>query len=262
MTVNIYYSYLGETRHLPQPVNLQKKYMSRNAPDFMTSTDMGMPYRCPAMRGFYSNMFGIPALFDYDVEVRDGRIYSNDRSEEFFKEAIYIRNEEMRGLSLNLSQVVLLPDTDSLELTQYPPFLESTMPHANYFPGSFDIGKFPRVLDLALRFLSDCTWKIRTGDILHYIKFNTEEKIRFIPFAFTHRMGSLMGEMPSRKTASNLVRTGGEFMPSGIQPKEGEVKEHSYDKVWRKVRPLSWYYGLFNKSKIKKQMLIEAKRNT
>lgn len=236
--------------------------MSPSAPDFMTNKDMGMPYRCPAMRGFYKNMFGIPALYDYDVEVRDGKIYSNDKSEEFFKAAIHIRNAEMRGLSLNLSQVVLLPDADSLGLTQYPPFLETTLAHANYFPGSFDIGNFPRVLDLALRFLSDCTWKIRKGDILHYIKFDTEEKIKFIPFAMSHKMASLMGEIPARKTSSNLVKTDGKFMPSGIQPEEGEVTEHSFDNVWRKVRPLSWYYGLFNKSKIKKQMLIEAKRNT
>lgn len=261
MTITIYYSYLGETRRLPEPVNLLKMYMGGNAPDFMTDEGMGVPASCPAMREFYKNMFGIPSLWDYEVEIRDGKIYSNVRTKEFFDNAIYIRNEKMRGLSLNLSQIALIPDVDSLELIQYPPFLESTMQHANYFPGSFDIGKFPRVIDLALKFLSDTTWEIQTGDLMHYLKFNTKEKIKFVPFAFTPKMQSLMREVPARKAPANLLNIDGRVMPVGKQPEKGETCPFKFDGVWRKPRPLSWYYDIFKKSKIKKEMLAEAKRN-
>lgn len=260
--VVVYYSYVSEKNDLLPPVNILKKHFSADTQTaWMRNQDMQLPFRCPAMRDFYKNVFGVPSLWDYTVKLKDGKIFSEERNDEFFKNAIQVRSHELRGLSLKLSNLVLLPEPDSLMFTQYPPFLEDTLQHGNYFPGSFDVGIYPRTIDLALRFLSDTDWVIKREDILYYIKFHTKEKIVFKPFVFTDKLDRLFSEAPLRKGPPFITRVRGAFKALGYQPPDKPATSTEWINNFKKPQPMKWYYDLFAKSTIKQDMLKEARAN-
>ena len=130
--------------------------------------------------------------------------------------------------------VHILTESDNLELSQLPAYL-----HPNQFtrnsviiPGTFNIGKWPRPLDVAFYLLDKI--EIKEGEPLYYIKFNTKESINFKRFIVTERYKKYTNDiiLASRK----LERP--------------------------KIKKLSYFYNLINNApKLKIMMLEEAKSN-
>jgi len=163
-----------------EPVNILKKHFNRkNVKDSWPNTFVA----CPAVKDFYHNIYGIPSLYDYHIKVTDKETTSKVRTQEFFNSNIRVTNQEERIIQF-YGKIYFYTDVKSLPITvNYPPFLESTIQHANYISGDFDLGKYPRQAQIAMRFINDTDWNIAKGDILYYVKFHTKEKIKFIPFA-------------------------------------------------------------------------------
>ena len=190
---------------------------------------------CPAYAAHNKNLFYVPALFDYNLWYdKENNVYQTSYyDQEVFNNFIRGRVLRLKLLSFNM-YVHILTESDNLELSQLPAYL-----HPNQFtrnsviiPGTFNIGKWPRPLDVAFYLLDKI--EIKEGEPLYYIKFNTKESINFKRFIVTERYKKYTNDiiLASRK----LERP--------------------------KIKKLSYFYNLINNApKLKIMMLEEAKSN-
>jgi hypothetical protein len=100
-------------------------------------------------------------------------------------------------------------------------------------PGTFDIGKWVRPLDCTFVTKPGVkTLNINRGDDWGYVKFNTKEKIRLKKFHSSDRFMDLM---------------------------ESNIRTRTFKRLF--PAPLSYYYKLYEESKMHKLILKEVKNN-
>lgn len=189
---NMYNSTMtGLRRQAPYPVKrlLGNKYNVRQ-----THTEDETYYKCPAHLEHMKNLFAVPAAYDCDLIIDQQPNQPEFATSTFFTDtanfdrAFLIRSIKNRLFSLNLS-TLLLTESDDVLATQMPAYLESNgfVDNTVIIPGTFNIGKWPRVLECAFH-LKENKMLIKEGDPLFYLKFYTDEKITFKEFLFTQKM--------------------------------------------------------------------------
>jgi len=230
MAIKIYYAHYGEGIWGEEPVSILKKHFSRSDKENWR----GEFRACPSVKDFYHNVYGIPAIYDYHLNISSKEVSSKVRTQQYFDNHVFITNQEKR--SIQYGKIYLFTERKSLLVTcPYPPFLENTIQHANYITGQMDIGRYPRGLQGAIQFLHDTDWNIKKDDLLWYIKFHTTEKIKFVPFALTEKIIDLYDYAP-------------------IQYKGYKLKD-------RPISSLVPFYDAVKRAGIKKMLLKEIKQN-
>ena len=187
---------------------------------------------CPAFRKQTSNTFKLAFPFDYHLQFEGQNIKTNMYDQRFFDAMISIRSPEMRMLSLNLHYIFVAED--SLEMMTAPSYM-SDNDFANktmVVPGQFDIGKWVRPLDCAFMMKKDINEvNINRGDEYLTVKFLTDEKVNLKKFFVSPKM-------------ANLIKQ--------------NVESKTYKK---KMQPLQYYYGLYQRAKMHKVIMKEIKAN-
>jgi len=193
MAIKIYYAYKA-TVWGKEPVSILKKHWKdRNREEWKNDFRA-----CPSVKNFYYNVYGIPALRDYHLNISSTETRSKLLNQEYYDREVVVTSQDKR--SIQYGTIFLFTEQKSLLVTaSYPPFLEKTIQHANYITGQIDIGKYPRGLQASIEFLHDTDWNIQKDDLLWYIKFHTKEKIKFIPFMLTEKIITLFRHAPGLK---------------------------------------------------------------
>lgn len=161
---------------IEDPVSVNKEYalLSKN-----NKNATGLE-RCPAFRNYFNNTFSIKSPYDYSFEVdSNGYVSTKDYDQDFFDRVFNIRSSDQKLVSIKMTSLNIIPDK-SVEMSQlHPSFgIGDISRKSNIVPGVFNPYLHPRSLESAF-WLNEGSYNINTGDDLFYIKFNTNEKIKF-----------------------------------------------------------------------------------
>jgi hypothetical protein len=150
---------------------------------------------CPAIKNYMNNIFKIKSLYDYNFKVNEDQTFSEMYNQKFFDKHVVIRSQKHKMFSFQQS-FCFFTEKKSLEMSAgLFPFLEENNITKNCItiPGTFNIGKWFRVLDFAFNLKTDCDeFKIEEDEIFQYIKFHTDDKIIFKQFKVTKEIESYL----------------------------------------------------------------------
>ena len=193
----------------------------------------GLHYiRCPAFKDLFKNTFGLKSLFDYDLHFGDA-VTSSMFDQNFYDKMVTVRNKKSNLVSLQFKYILIAED-DSLDMEILPSMMENNSFNATsiLIPGVMDVGKYLRVQECAFH-CREGKMAIKEDDIYAYIKFNTNENIKFQRFLWTDEI---------QNTINNPV--------SGVK-----------DYRRRTFKPLAWYYKKQQALKTKQRAMKLIKQN-
>ena len=216
-----------------EPISLQNNFFER----YPTDQQDGYS-RCPSIRNFFINLYGLKSVYDYRIDFdlnNNNSIRSNDYTSEFLHRLL-VRNYES-GLFSWPTDYVFFTDADSLEMEITPAFLENNdfANKTTLISGTFDIGKWYRPVDCAFHLKErKSSVQFLMKDFLMYMRFRTDEKITFKYFTFSQELHDFTRQLMT-------------------------IKDHKYPSKDSSV--LSYYYNLFAKRNFKKKILKMIKQN-
>lgn len=227
MSITVYYgSHSNTLIDDPQPVSA-----------YLANTLITNPHNvlsCPAIKASLKNTFIIKYPFDYMLKWDNDSITSNMYDQEFFNREVTVRDISQGFLSLVHPDPIFYTECNNLEVEQLPAFFHKNEFIKNGFivPGKFNIGKhLPRRIEAAYKFTEKTTIKISRNDALFYVRFNTDEEIKFKKFIVTEDFRNLTTEIL-------------------------EVRNRTI-----RVNSLTWWYDLIAKNKLKNYFLTQIKKN-
>ena len=175
----IYWSY-GNTMQVraEEPAPLLKTYFrDKNPHDYDYN-------RCPAFAELNKNTFSLKSVFDYNLsfDAKDTKVVSTSQDQGFFDNMVMMRSYKSRLASIK-QPFIFIAEDDSLEMEFLPSFMENNSFNKTsiFIPGTLDIGKYVRPLDCAFHTRGD-KFRIDEGDIYAYVRFKTDNKIKFKEF--------------------------------------------------------------------------------
>jgi len=190
---------------------------------------------CPSIRDQTKNLYALKFPVDYSLtfDIQREYVQSDLYNQEFFDNMIRTRSFEPVCCTYRICYIFVAEDSLEVEVTS-PYLSENIFSNSTYIlPGKFDIGKWLRPVD--------CSFLVREGisnvpmnkgDDWAYINFLTDKKVVFKKFYFTDKLNDIMTNILNVKT---------------------------YQKVH--FSPLSSWYDLYQKSKMKNLVLREIKEN-
>lgn len=185
--------------------------------------------KCPSVKEFCNNTFVFKNAIEYDLEWVDGLIKTSSKNQKFFDTNVIVRDANIGLCSYKFPSDIFLAEKPLIgELT--PPFLHDCdiSKKATMVCGSFDMGRHFRSLECAFIFKNkNDRIQFRESQPLYYVRFRTDDKIKFQKFIWTEEMQSVWINM--------------------IQMREG-------------VKPLQFWYNIFEKS-YRKHFLRLIKQN-
>lgn len=194
MTIKVYWACIeDEWLRASEPEAVSKIFYKSNLFD---KTDSGLDMnRCPAFNDNLKNVFALKSIYSYEFNLYDGNIVTNDYNQDFFDKHVTLKSYNKKLISFRQSYV-FFTDQDSLITTlSEPPFLEDNLIYKNLLilPGILDIGKWYRNTD-TMFYLRDgvSSFKISEEDIYGYIRFHTDETIKFIQYKHTEKLNSYL----------------------------------------------------------------------
>lgn len=183
MSVNVYWSVFGdEWMRAKEPQDVRRDFYSRKIHE---QTPLMAFNRCPFTHTYLENTFSLHSLYDYSFKIKNEEVFSDLYDQEFFDYHVKIRSMEKRCFSF-FQPFVFFTEEKSLEAS-FPvfPYLENNNITQRCIPfvGTLDIGKYFRNIDFAFLLKNPYDeFLIEEDEIFGYIKFNTEEKIKFRQF--------------------------------------------------------------------------------
>ena len=190
-------------------------------------------FRCPAAQDELKNYFAIRADADLSFKFNKENgieIKSPTRFDPNF--AFIVRSKKNQFCSLNSSYIFF--SEEDVEITQFPAFFEdnSFVKNTQLTVGKFNVSKWFRPFDCTffLKSKENEIINIKRGDILFYIKVNTNKKVKFKEFIYTQKHHIFVNSCTV-------------------------VKEFQYN------TPLNILYSLFNNKNLSKRVLKEIKTN-
>lgn len=174
MSITVYWACFDkEWLRAKEPENIIKKVLKE---DKYKEVGLNM---CPGFRNYFNNTYSIQSLYDYEFYIKDGDVFSDLYDQTFFNDHVVTRSIENKCFSFT-NKWIFFTENDSLEMSISGPTLEDSniAKDSIYIPGTFDIGKWFRSIDIAFFLRENINKiKIKEDDSLGYIKFNTNQKI-------------------------------------------------------------------------------------
>tara|TARA_Y100000310_G_scaffold340512_1_gene436550 strand:- start:1255 stop:1974 length:720 start_codon:yes stop_codon:yes gene_type:complete len=200
---------------------------------------------CPAFIDYFHNVYGWKAMYAYSLETSvDGHEHITDSyncgcnwDSDVHNQRAAITN--VRSVDEQLINIVLavsfVTDSPSLQMSMENPYFEDNKFTSSCYviPGTMDIGKYYRGLDLDFRIKENHNRAaFDEGDIIYYLRFHTPEKINFKQYFMSDKLreyGIMIGEMKSSFSSS--------------------------------PRPLSFFYDKYKKFNLQSKIMKEIKEN-
>lgn len=228
MTTNIYWACLEENWMEAEEPTLVRPMFLKNLDEVNNhNANIGL---CPAFNSYLKNTYALRSVFNYKFKIENNTVSSLDYDQKFFDNHVIIRSLEKKMFSF-INKYIFFTDKDSLITTFYiHPYLEDNYISRScmILPGDWDIGRWFRNTEFAFILKNNIdTFFIEKNDIYSYIKFNTNDNIKFIQFKYTDKLKEY------QEDGSNLI---------------------SFNKFLK----MENFYSLF---KTKKLILNEIKRN-
>ena len=227
MAITVYYgSYTNTILDEPEPLG---PYLVNLLKDNTNNV-----LNCPALKEAVKNTFILKYPYDYQVEWDGETISSKMYNQEFFDKELLLRSQKLGFLTIHHPDPIFYTEHNDLEIEQLPAYLHKNefTQNGHIIPGKYNIGKhLPRKLEAAYKFAYKTSITLNEGDVLFYIKFNTDEDIIFKRFVVTKEFWSL---------ATNIL----------------SVRERT-----KRIHSLQFWYNLIAKNKLKKYFIKVIKQN-
>lgn len=192
MTITVYWACCEDQWMMAEePSSVAKAFYSKNiiSEEYPSSQ---INY-CPSFNKNLHNLFAIKSLYDYEFTIShtiEGSfdVKSSYLNQEFYNKHVKVRDPVHKFFSFRNSYI-FFADCDSLNVTFYEyPFLEDNniTERCMIVAGQFNIAKWFRNTEFAFYLKQDFdTFKIERGEVYSYVRFHTDEKIKFKQFRYT-----------------------------------------------------------------------------
>ena len=189
--------------------------------------------RCPAFKDELENVFAVKSLFPVKVTCDNGDV-TIDNTQDFFNENVLVRGVGSNLISI-LQGVYLFTEEPGLEVSQTSAFLDDNhfLRNSILVPGKMDISSWFRKFEASFHISKESNYvDIKAEDVIYYINFHTDKKIKFIRFEWTERLGELTNMCVSTRDSKGFVAT-----------------------------KLSYFYDIFKRNNMKKKVMEEINKN-
>ena len=188
---------------------------------------------CPAFNSYFHNVYGFKAMCSYSLgKSDDGHEYISHGS--ILDKYVNVRSVDEQVISI-FQAVSFVTDSPSLQMSMENPYFEDNKFTSSCYiiPGTLDIGKYYRCVDLAFRIKENHSWAaFDEGDIIYYLRFHTPEKINFKQYFMSDKL---------REYEIMITEIKSSFSPS--------------------PRPLSFFYDKYKKFNLQSKVMKEIKEN-
>lgn len=199
-TINVFWSCL-------EPEWMRAEEPAAVLPEFIRNDKMletRIP-QCPAFRNELYNVFGIKSIYDYEFSVNTeaGEVSTTTYDQKFYNRHVIVRSMKERTFTFS-QEMVFFTDEPSLIMSgDLFPYLEDNniTERCIVYPGQFDIGRWYRPVEFAFK-LKDRydTFKIEAGEIYQYIRFHTDNNIKFIQFRETPKLNQMLKDITETRS--------------------------------------------------------------
>jgi hypothetical protein len=190
MAINVYWACIEKEWMLATPPDSVASIFYKK--NFINENDrLSQINYCPAFNDNLKNLFAIRSLYNYEFYLQNGSLRSENYDQEFYNDHVLIRSYEKRFFSFKNSYL-FFTDSPSLRTTFYEfPYLEDNNITRRCIPvaGQFDIGKWFRGTEFAFYLKQGYdSFKIEKDEIYSYVRFHTDEKIKFTEFKYSDKL--------------------------------------------------------------------------
>jgi len=227
------------TEHSLQFINYLEPVSTFELLNNLPSDNLEMQHNfkyCPAMKRRVSNSYELLFPFDYRLKFDNsggGRVVTDIYDQKFFDDIVTIRNNKIKLVSLNL-MYIFIPEK-SVEIQTTNSYLSDNefVNRTIAMPGQFNIYDWIRNIEFAFFLKKDFDEvNIKKGDPYLNVKFLTDEKVELCKFYPTDNFSVML----RRNWIARNYK-----MPS--------------------IKPLKYYYDMFNQSKMRKAFMREIQNN-
>ena len=169
---------------------------------------------CPATKDYMNNIFSLKSLYKYNFTLGPDEtantVFTDQYDQNFFDTHVIVRSRKDRLFSFNQKLIFFTEENSLLMSGGLSPFLEDNniTNRCIVIPGTFDIGKWFRILEFAFYLKNNYNeFKIEEDEIFQYIKFNTDKKIILKQFKISEEIRKYIIDFDnSRKFRENKIR--------------------------------------------------------
>jgi len=188
--------------------------------------------RCPFFNKNFNNLYQLRSIYSYSFKINGSSVFSDIYDQSFFDKHVYTRSIEKRAFSFSQSRIFYTDNKKGLDMTSYEmPYLEENNITKRTIPivGTFNIGKWFRNIEHPF-YMKDGydEFKIEEGEIMYYLRFHTNEKIKFIQFYPSEKIKEI--SVSNMKSAINTSsKYSADFFYSNFKTKkiiEKEIKKN------------------------------------
>jgi hypothetical protein len=160
---------------------------------------------CPAFRNELHNVFGIKSIYDYEfsVNAETREVSTTIYDQKFYNRHVIVRSMKERIFSFSQEMIFFTDESSLLMSGDLFPYLEDNniTERCIVYPGQFDIGRWYRPVEFAFK-LKDRynTFKIEAGEIYQYIRFHTDNNIKFIQFRDTPKLNGMLKDITETRS--------------------------------------------------------------
>jgi hypothetical protein len=227
-----------EDNSLAEPPESLLQYLMKKDPRFLKAAEKQKAEsnftKCPAIIDSLKNTYIFKATYDFDFMVDHEGVHAEHDDEEIVRHILMNRDKEILLTSIQDPKFWMIAEDDSLIAEQLPPIHSPhMMQNTMYMQGQYDIGKHFRPLECAfMPNKAGQKYSFKRGDHLYYVRFHTDEKIKFKRFRFNTGIYDL-GHQIFRVKHSTM-----------------------------RIMPLKEIYGIIRRTKMKNSLMKLIKQNS
>jgi hypothetical protein len=190
--MNVYWACVeAEWMAATEPESVSKLFYEKYK--FDKSEPDSMLNNCPSFNGHLKNLFAVRSLYDYEFKIDGDNVTSQSNSN--LDKRLVVRSLSNRFFTF-FNKYIFFTDSPSLNVTFYEhPYLEDNDISSRCMipSATFDIGKWFRPSEFPFFLKKEYnSFKINRGDIYSYIRFHTDDKIKFKEFRFNRTLSDFM----------------------------------------------------------------------
>ena len=192
--MNVYWACVeAEWMAATEPESVSKLFYEKYK--FDKSEPHSILNQCPAFNSNLKNLFAIRSLYDFGFKIDGENVTSQSNAP--LHQRLLVRSLNNRFFSF-FNKYIFFTDAPSLDVTFYEhPYLEDNDISSRCIipAGTYDIGKWFRNTEFPFFLKKEySSFKINRGDIYSYIRFHTDDKIKFKEFRFNRTFNDFMSD--------------------------------------------------------------------